>query len=121
MTNKRLLIIDDDVELCEELTEALSSEGFLTTSVSESREGQKLAQSGDFDAIILDNKMSGITGVELVKSLSENIRRKVLLISGKPFMNKELEEAGLLDTIGGLLAKPIDLNSIIAKIKDIVR
>ncbi len=49
--NARLLLIDDDIELCELLVEYLATEGFNVSSVHDGETGVRSALSGDFDLI----------------------------------------------------------------------
>ncbi|MGI8813679.1 MAG: response regulator, partial [Pyrinomonadaceae bacterium] len=50
----RILIVDDDEELCELVSEYLTAEGFHTTCVNDGEKGLEGARSGAFDLAILD-------------------------------------------------------------------
>ena len=56
MSNKRILIIDDDVELCGEVAEMLAGEGYLVESTSDPAQGRRLIDTRKFDIAILDYK-----------------------------------------------------------------
>jgi len=118
MPAEHLLIIDDDAELCEELSEMLRAEGYAVTCVSDSVKGEALIRSLDFDALILDSKMPLVTGLEILERMkAENIKKKVILVSGSPFMEKELKDKGLKGTVSAVLGKPIDFALLLEKIK----
>ena len=118
MPAEHLLIIDDDAELCEELSEMLRAEGYAVTCVSDSVKGEALIRSLDFDALILDSKMPLVTGLEILERMkAENIKKKVILVSGRPFVEKELKERGLREMVSAVLGKPIDFALLLEKIK----
>jgi two-component system response regulator CpxR len=52
--NNRILIIDDDEELCELVSEYLTVEGFAVESVHDGESGLKNASQGEYDMAILD-------------------------------------------------------------------
>ncbi|NTV29990.1 MAG: response regulator, partial [Candidatus Omnitrophica bacterium] len=85
MACKKILIIDDDKELCEELVEFLQAEGYAAECASDSIDGEKLVRSKKYDMVLLDYKMPVLTGVDLLKRLkADNIRERIFIISGRP-------------------------------------
>ena len=59
----KLLLIDDDAELCEMLAEYLESESFTDTTVQDGRNGLTQAIAAKFDAIILDVMLPEMDGL----------------------------------------------------------
>ncbi len=115
---KRILIIDDDKELCEELSDLLKSEGYEVTTSSDSQRGEAMTRCLDYDAIILDSKMPTVTGLDILARMkAESVKKKVIMVSGKPFIEKELVERGLQGLVSAVLAKPIDLALLLEKLK----
>ena len=118
MVTDQILIIDDDVELCEELSDTLKLEGFSVTYVSDSIQVEKIISNPDFGTIILDYRLSGLSGIDILKKMKEkNIEKKVILISGRPSVKEILEKEGLHDLISRIIPKPIDLETLLKKIK----
>jgi len=118
MPNEHILIIDDDAELCEELAEMLQAEGYRVTCSSESARGEAMTRCLDFDALILDSKMPLITGLDILERMKvESIKKKVILVSGGPFIEKELRERGLEGVVSAVLGKPIDFVLLLEKLK----
>jgi len=66
---KRVLIVDDDVELCELITEYLKREGLEAGSVHAGEEGVEQAQKGDYAVVVLDVMLPGIGGFEVLRRL----------------------------------------------------
>jgi DNA-binding response OmpR family regulator len=115
---KRVLIIDDDQELCEELSELLKGEGYEVASSSDSLRGEAMTRCLDYDAIILDSKMPSVTGLDILERMkAENVKKKVIMVSGKPFIDKELKDRGLQGVVSAVLGKPIDFNLLLQKLK----
>ena len=64
---ERLLVVDDDVELCEILTEYFSAEGFQVESAYDGVRGLERARSGDHALVILDLLLPGKRGLEVLQ------------------------------------------------------
>ncbi len=115
-----LLLIDDDVELCDLLASWLTQEGFQVTACHDGQGArQALAQSAP-DAVVLDVMLPDGSGLELLKQLrGEHPDLPVLMLSarGEP-----------LDRILGLelgaddyLAKPCDPRELTARLRAVLR
>ena len=116
---KKLLIIDDDFELCDLLCEYFSSENFECKTANDGDEGLAIALNGNFDLITLDVMLPGIDGISLLKELRQNLSTPVIMLTACG------EEE---DRIGGLelgaddyLAKPFSPRELLARIKAILR
>ncbi|MEJ2665182.1 MAG: response regulator [Spirochaetia bacterium] len=94
MSQKTLLIIDDDQELRENLAEILESEGYKTLTAYNGVDGLSLLGEHPIDLILLDLKIPGIPGMEVLKNVKQNNPAvKVIVITGRP-MNWHLEDSG---------------------------
>ena len=67
----KLLVVDDEESIREVLIDFLTMEGYHVTAVSNGRDAISKLENHDFDAILLDLKMPGMDGLELL----EHIRR----------------------------------------------
>lgn len=118
---QQLLLIDDDVELCELLGAWLSQEGyqvFYAHSTQHAR--QLLSTEASYDLVILDVMLPDGNGLELLKDLRENLPHlPVLMLSarGEP-MDRVL---GLELGADDYLAKPCDPRELSARLKAIYR
>jgi DNA-binding NtrC family response regulator len=63
----KILVVDDDPEMCALLSEVLGEEGFSVLSISESFEAFKILKKEEFDVIITDLKMKGLKGLDLLE------------------------------------------------------
>ena len=120
MNVKRILIIDDDLELCEELSDSLRSEGYLVEHIQDPIKAEGLMRGGSYDAFLLDYKMPLLSGIDLLKKLKkDNVRRQILIISGKPHVEVVLKEENLSDMVRGIIAKPIIFETLLEKIREL--
>lgn len=118
MNTKRILIIDDDAELCDEVSEMLRYEGYAVEKVTDSTEGQKLLGQNTYDVVILDYKMPGKTGFDLLKKIKQGKREtSIYLMTGKPFIEKMLKEEQLDGMVDGVIQKPFVDTVLLDKIK----
>ena len=62
----KILVVDDDPEMCGMLSEVLKGEGFPVLTTSESLEALKILKKEEFDVIITDLKMKGLRGLDLL-------------------------------------------------------
>src|SRR5689334_12669165 len=79
----RLLIVDDDTELCSLLQEFLQREGYGVECVHDGKSGLDLAQQGGFDLIILDVMLPGMDGFEVLKRLRVESKIPVLMLTAR--------------------------------------
>ena len=114
---KRILIIDDDIVLCEELAEMLKAEGFDVAFASDSQRGEAMTRCLDFDVLLLDSKMPAVTGMEILGRMkAESVKKKVIMITGNPTAAYDLEASGLQQIVRTVLPKPIDFPLLLQKI-----
>lgn len=79
----RLLIVDDEVRFLETLKVRLEMRGFAVTAVSGGEEAVAAAEAEDFDVALLDLKMPGMDGDELLKLLKrEHPLLEVIILTG---------------------------------------
>lgn len=116
-TSKKILIVDDDTELCEELGELLRDEGFSVETVFDGDNGKKEIEKFNYDLLILDFKMPGVNGIEILREMKEKKPAcKFFMISGKPHLEKTLQEENLSPLLDGMMQKPFDIETLLAKI-----
>ncbi|WDE12281.1 response regulator [Thalassomonas haliotis] len=119
MNNKRLLIIDDDRELTELLTEYLGGEGFEVECCHDGVTGLSRAYDKGIDLILLDVMMPQLNGFEVLKALGGNHQTPVLMLTAKGDDTDRV--LGLELGADDYLAKPFHHRELLARIKAILR
>jgi DNA-binding response OmpR family regulator len=95
MTTK-LLLIDDDEELCTELGQVLEAEGFKVDIAFDGLQGLQRLQKKQYHIIILDLKLPGLNGYGVLKGIRKTVKPlKVLVLSGRPLGEPLLKEDGV--------------------------
>src|SRR5882724_7035159 len=79
----RILVIDDDVELCSLISEYLEPEGFQVESAPDGNRGLEQALSGDHLLVVLDVMLPGLNGFEVLRRLRDKSRIPVLLLTAR--------------------------------------
>lgn len=112
------MIIDDDKELCEELSEILKDEGFEVESALTPDGGKNLLKSSKYDILILDFKLPQISGVELLAGIKGMLSNtKVFFISGSLAVKDILRENHLSSLVSGVFRKPFSIEELLKELK----
>ncbi|MCO7225703.1 response regulator transcription factor [Pleionea sp. CnH1-48] len=115
----RLLIVDDDQELCSLLTSYLSQEGFEVTSVHDGGEAAARIRSADFDLIVLDVMLPTMNGFDVLRDIRRQKSVPVLMLTAK---GEEIDRiVGLEMGADDYLAKPCNPRELVARIRSIIR
>jgi len=67
----KILVVDDDLEMCGLLSDVLKGEGFSVNTLNDSLEASRLLKKEDFDVIITDLKMKGLKGLDLLEETNK--------------------------------------------------
>ena len=111
-TNRRVLIIDDEASIRDGCSQILSRRGYAVEAVGDALEGFSRARTDRYDLILLDLKMPGMKGLDMLEQLKSNhrIAARIIIVTGygtiplsveaikkgaddfltKPFTSKEL-------------------------------
>ncbi len=86
----RVLYVEDDAFVARMAKRRLQSDGFDVTLCDDGSAGLELARSGDFDIILLDHMLPGMSGVEILKELSSD-ETPVVMVSGSSDLSVVVE------------------------------
>ena len=115
----RILIIDDDEELCELVSEYLSVEGFTVEAVHDGESGLRKAKAGEQDLIILDVMLPKKNGFDVLRELRGENQIPVLMLTAR---GDDMERiVGLEIGADDYLAKPFNPRELVARLRAILR
>jgi two-component system response regulator CpxR len=115
----QILLIDDDEELCELVSEYLTVEGFQVESVHDGAEGLEKASSENYDLAILDVMLPKMNGFDVLRNLRERSRLPVLMLTAR---GDDMERiVGLEIGADDYLPKPFNPRELVARIRAILR
>lgn len=116
---ERILIIDDDTELCELVTEYLETERFGVEVMHDGTHAVEKAASGSFSLIILDVMLPGINGFEVLRQIRSQSQIPVLMLTAR---GEEVDRiVGLEVGADDYLPKPFNPRELVARIRAILR
>ncbi len=114
-----VLIIDDDEELCELVSEYLTVEGFTTEAVHDGEAGLKRAKEGEHDLAILDVMLPKMNGFDVLRNLRKDSSMPVLMLTAR---GDDMERiVGLEIGADDYLPKPFNPRELVARLRAILR
>src|SRR5260370_10341942 len=115
----RLLVVDDDAELCSLLQEFLQREGYSVQCVYDGHDVLEPAQQGGYDLIILDVMLHGLDGFDILKRLRADSKVPVLMLTAR---GQDVDRiVGLELGADDYLPKPFNPRELSARVKAILR
>ena len=116
----RLLVVEDDVRLCDVLRRGLSEQGHVVDVAHDGEEGETWAQGAPYDAVILDVNLPKRDGLSVVRSLRQRrVRTPVLMLTSRDTTDDVI--AGLDAGADDYLRKPFVFGELEARLRTIVR
>jgi two-component system response regulator CpxR len=118
-SRRRILIVDDDQELCQLLSQYLAPEGYEVEAVHDGIDGVGRAISGDHALVVLDVMLPGIKGFEVLRRLRGQSRAPVLMLTARG--DEQDRILGLEMGADDYLSKPFNPRELCARIEAILR
>jgi len=114
---ERILVVDDDVSILKVLQMRLESEQYAVVAASEIREAKERITDGGFDIALLDLKLDGGTGIELMKSLREvDPDLPVIILTAYGTIESAVE--AMKEGAYSYLTKPFDYRELLIQIRN---
>lgn len=115
----RILVIDDDIELCELLADYLQPEGFEVEMVNVSEQGIDRAISGEHSLVVLDVMLPKMSGFEVLRRIRASSNIPVLMLTAR---GDEIDRiVGLEMGADDYLPKPFNPRELVARLRAICR
>lgn len=115
----RILIIEDETKIARFVELELVHEGYETQKAFDGRTGLELAESGDFDLIILDIMLPELNGLEVLRRLRKSSNVPVIMLTARD---------AVMDKVSGLdlgandyITKPFAIEELLARIRVLLR
>jgi len=114
---ERILVVDDDVSILKVLQMRLESEKYAVVAASEIREAKERITEGGFEIALLDLKLEGGTGIELMKSLREvDPDLPVIILTAYGTIESAVE--AMKEGAYSYLTKPFDYRELLIQIRN---
>lgn len=110
--NRRILIVDDDLDFASLLSDVFSQASYDVEVTSDPYEAEKKVLSSDFSLIVTDLRMPGMDGLELSRKIrSAKPEIPIIMVSG--FLDSKNREKMEAEGIAGLYEKPLSVFSLL--------
>ena len=119
MANDKILVVDDDVNICELLRLYLTKEGYQVTIANDGEEGLEKFNQVKPDMVLLDVMMPRMDGLEVCRRIRKLGNTPVMMLTAKgETFDKVL---GLELGADDYMVKPFDAKEVVARIKAVLR
>src|SRR6516164_1088063 len=116
---ERVLVVDDDAELCQLVTRFLAREGFEISWALSGAAGIDRALAEDYSLIMLDVMMPDTNGFDVLRRIRQQSRTPVLMLTARGDTHDRIQ--GLELGADDYLPKPFDPAELVARIRAILR
>lgn len=113
-----ILFVDDEPDFLELMENRLGKRGFTITTAADGEKALALLNDNSFEAVVLDVKMPGLDGIEVLRRIKAKWPHlPVLLLTGHASVESAMTgvEIGAVDYV----LKPVPLNDLIARLKEL--
>ena len=115
----KILWVDDEVELLKSHALFLEKKGYTTTQINNATDAIELLKDENFNALLLDENMPGISGLEAIQKVKE-IRPNLPIIMVTKNEEEHIMEEAIGSHIADYLIKPVNPNQILLSLKKIL-
>ena len=120
MTQRRLLLVEDEPGLVMTLTDRLLAEGYEVESATTAPTGLEMASGGGFDAILLDVMLPGGNGLDVCRTLRQRgVQTPILMLTAKGQVVDRV--VGLKLGADDYLVKPFEMAELLARVEALLR
>lgn len=110
----RILILDDDVDFNSLLTDIFSQAGYDVTSELDPQRALALIKEFQFDLVVTDQRMPGISGKDFLRELKKvQPRTPIIMVSG--FLDNDTIRELIREGVGGVFLKPLNVFSLLKR------
>ena len=116
----KFLIVEDEKRLAQAIAQIMSEQKYLTNVVYTGTDGLFYAQNEQYDAIILDIMLPGMSGIEVAKRLrQEKNSTPILMLTAKDEISDKVE--GLDSGADDYMTKPFSPEELLARLRALIR
>ena len=115
----KILVVEDEEKLARFIEMELGYEGYAVTKAFDGRTGLQMAETGEFDLVLLDIMLPGINGLEVLRRLRRGTSLPVILLTARD---------GVIDKVQGLdggaddyITKPFAIEELLARVRAALR
>ena len=119
-----ILAIDDNEDILKLLDTVITGNGHDFTQVRNGKEGVKVIEEQNFDAILLDLAMPDFSGIDVIESLKKSNYlkdQKIIIFTASSATDKEIGELLQNEGVFSCIKKPVKIKFLMSKIEEMVK
>jgi two-component system NtrC family sensor kinase len=121
MQGKRLLVVDDEVDILDLLRDVLTAEGYIVDAVPDAKSALELIHGNIYDAAILDFNLPDMDGVMLhrqIRQMDADLAERTVFMSG--LVQSDANLGYYAAQGGGFLSKPFTITDVLAAVRNLL-
>ena len=119
MTDKSILIIDDDELLCDMVAQLLELEGYSVAVAHDGRKGLEMVGQMQFDCILLDLVMPKMDGLQFMRRIAEEMPGHPPIVVISASVTNDILAEGRDFGVRGMIRKPVNAQDLVAAIEKV--
>ncbi len=120
MSLEKILVVDDDINLCRILAEELSDVGYQTHYITGGSEALEYLKNNSVDLLLLDLNMPDVDGFDVLQELAKReTKPKVIVLTAYADVKSAIESAKL--GANDFLSKPYDFDELLITIRKVIQ
>ena len=119
MERKKILLIEDEVKLARFVELELKYEGYDVTTCHDGRVGMEMITNQEFDMVLLDLMLPGLTGIEICRRVRKFSQVPIIMLTAKDEVMDKV--AGLDSGADDYLTKPFETEECLARVYALLR
>jgi len=117
--SSKILIIEDEEKIARFVELELGYEGYTTTKAFDGRTGLELAETGEFDLVLLDVMLPQLSGMEVLRRLRRTSSVPIIMLTARDSVTDKV--SGLDSGASDYITKPFAIEELLARIRTALR
>ena len=117
--SSKILIIEDEEKIARFVELELGYEGYTTTKAFDGRTGLELAETGEFDLVLLDVMLPQLSGMEVLRRLRRTSSVPIIMLTARDSVMDKV--SGLDSGASDYITKPFAIEELLARIRTALR
>ena len=115
----KILIIEDEEKIARFVELELGYEGYITTKAFDGRTGLELAETGEFDLVLLDVMLPKLSGMEVLRRIRRTSSVPIIMLTARDSVIDKV--SGLDSGASDYITKPFAIEELLARIRNALR
>ncbi|HBP64653.1 MAG TPA: DNA-binding response regulator, partial [Desulfosporosinus sp.] len=117
--SSKILIIEDEEKIARFVELELGYEGYTTTKAFDGRTGLELAETGEFDLVLLDIMLPQLSGMEVLRRIRRTSAVPIIMLTARDSVVDKV--SGLDSGASDYITKPFAIEELLARIRTALR